>query len=60
MNAVNTTAAIAPANQATDLILDPVIDQDKEQVLEKKATFWVSLLKAVVNIGALAVSIFRK
>lgn len=56
----NTTAAVSHSTAIDPLVLDPIIDQDKEQVLEKKATFWVSLLKAVVNIGALAVSIFRK
>jgi hypothetical protein len=57
----NTSAALDPANLTDSTIeIAPVIDQDKEQVIEKKATFWLSFLSAVVTVARAAVSIFSK
>lgn len=63
MKASNTNAAAidSAANQENEpVVLSPVIDQDKEQVIEKKATFWLSFLSAIVTVARTAVSIFGR
>jgi hypothetical protein len=64
MKSSNTTAAAISAdsaNQVIDpLVLDPIVNEDKEQVIEKKATFWLSFVSALVTVARTAFSIFGR